>query len=155
MKQVLLISLCIWLAPITAQSDPMENCENTKDRNNCTPFYACIGDKGDWMKGHAIGWNTGVLAGVSKSGMTCKGDWTARNSFGSGQANLACDDGGHALIYFTTQDPETGTAIGQGLMTDGRKIKGWSGKHVEQFFKDYNGWPEGMLVCGPASVPLS
>jgi len=133
----------------------MEGCLNTQDENNCTPAYACIGSAGDWFKGHAIGWNTGVIAGETAKGQTCKGNWTMRNAFGAGQVYMECDDGMLVLIYFTSQESETGTATGQGVTSDNRKIQGWSGRYVEAFFKQFNGWPEGYMVCGGTDVPLS
>ena len=47
----------------------------------------------------------------------------SRNAFGLGQADLMCEDGRKGRVFYTYQDEYTGTAVGQGAMHSGEKIK--------------------------------
>ncbi|WP_305249204.1 hypothetical protein [Pseudotabrizicola sp.] len=94
----LLPPLLVAATPVFAEVDL---CPMTDDGANCVRILACIGEQGRWFHGRAFGRGEGTLAGVVNDGATCAGDWTSRNAFGTGQANVVCDDGMSAtVIYF-------------------------------------------------------
>lgn len=121
----------------------------------CVPFVGCVGEQGDFFVGRALGRTEGTLAVQTNSGILCSGDWVPRNFLGVGQANFSCDDGRIGVAYFTYQDPNTGTATGNGLMSDGSKLKVWSGNNIRQFLAIDPDNPEGNLTCANAVVPIS
>ncbi len=127
----------------------------TGSEENCTPIVGCLGEAGDYFVGRAIGWDTGTFEGVSRSQLTCFGDWTASNAFGLGQANIHCDDGMTGIAYFIYQDGVTGTTKGQGLLDDGRRLRMWSGHNIQQFIQNQSGDLDARLMCGDLPVPIS
>ncbi len=59
----------------------------------------------------------------------------SRNAFGLGQADVMCEDGRKGRVFYTYQDEYTGTAVGQGAMHSGAKIKIWSGTNVLEYLR--------------------
>ena len=49
----------------------------------------------------------------------------SRNAFVR-QADIMCEYGRNGRVFYTYQDEYTGTAVGQGAMHAGEKIKIWS-----------------------------
>ena len=123
-------------------------------QENCVPIVGCLGDKGDHFVGRAIGWNTGTFEGVSRSNLTCFGEWTTSNALGFGQANIVCDGDLNGVAYFTYQDEVTGTATGQGVLSDGRPLRMWSGHNIQQFIQNQTGDVDARLMCGEIPVPI-
>lgn len=145
-------AFCLFLpAAVTASA----LCPMTGDQQNCVRVLACIGDKGRWFHGRALGRGSGTLAGVTDDGVSCAGTWTARNVMGLGQADVACDDGMTVRVIYFYQDEWTGTAIGRGISATGEVVKSWSGTHVLDYFR--NGAPvgEARLRCGEQDIPIS
>lgn len=130
-------------------------CPMTEDRTNCVRVLACYGEDGRWFHGRAFGRGEGTLAGVMDDGVACAGTWTARNAFGLGQADVACDDGETIRVIYFYQDEWTGTARGSGSPSSGARVQSWSGEHVLEYFR--NGSPTGAarLRCGEHDIPLS
>ena len=130
-------------------------CENTMRSDNCSRILACIGEDGLWLDGRANGWERGTLSGRMSDGTTCAGTWGQGGWFGrSLDAELRCDDGRTGAVRYTAQDPETGTGIGRGAMSDGAEVRAWTGRNVLRFLT-----PEGerraVLPCEGGAVPIS
>ncbi|MBZ4021321.1 hypothetical protein CKO11_02450 [Rhodobacter sp. TJ_12] len=125
----------------------------TETVENCARILACVGDSGLWFAGRAIGRGAGVLKGALSDGETCGGTWTERNWFGAGQADVTCSNGASGRVYFTYQDRWTGTATGNGTLSDGNRIEMWSGNRVPEFLENTTGKP--ALPCGEAAIPIS
>lgn len=148
------ITLCV--GSVVAGPNVDTTCRTSQGTGaNCVPFVGCLGENGSFFTGRAIGWDKGTLAVRSSTGAFCSGDWVARNFLGVGQANISCDDGTHGIAYFTYQDPETGTATGHGLMSNGAKLTVWSGQNIRQFLADTSGTVNDNLICGEVVVPIS
>lgn len=132
-------------------------CPLTDDQSNCVRVLACIGTEGRWFHGRAFGRGEGSLAGEINDGTTCTGAWTSRNRFGLGQANVECDDGMSAAVFYTYQHEYTGTAIGAGVSKDGIAIKTWTGLNVLDYLEGATG-KVNVLPCGrpgdPADIPM-
>ncbi|WP_298915847.1 hypothetical protein [uncultured Roseobacter sp.] len=120
----------------------------------CVPFVGCVGEQGDFFTGRALGRTEGTLAVETSGGVICSGDWIPRNFLGVGQANFTCDDGKTGIAYFTYQDPRTGTATGNGLLSDGSKLLVWSGNNIRQFLAIDPNNPDGNLTCANSVVPI-
>lgn len=146
-----LVLICLWLAPFARGQELV--CPMTDDQSNCVRILACIGDKGLWFNGRALGRGTGTLAGLVNNGAVCEGTWTSRNVLGLGQADVSCDDGMQVTVYYTYQEEYTGTAIGRGRNNRGEWVKAWSGLHVLEYLERETG--EVALPCGEASIPIS
>lgn len=54
----------------------------------------------------------------------------SRNTFGLGKADIIFEDGRKGRVFYTYQDIYTGTAVGQGAIHPGEKIKICSGTNV-------------------------
>ncbi|MBW4706883.1 hypothetical protein KX928_03685 [Roseobacter sp. YSTF-M11] len=121
----------------------------------CVPFVGCVGEQGDFFTGRALGRSEGTLAVETDSGTFCSGEWVPRNFIGVGQANFSCDDGRIGIAYFTYQDPRTGTATGHGLLSDGSKLRVWTGNNIRQFLAVDPNNPNGNLTCANSVVPIS
>ncbi|PRY78068.1 hypothetical protein CLV80_10430 [Yoonia maritima] len=79
----------------------------------------------------------------------------SRNAFGLGQADVTCEDGMQGKVFYTYQDPYTGTAVGQGVTSDGRSIRIWSGNNVLAFLRGDTGHRVAMLPCDSGAIPMS
>lgn len=148
----LLPPLLVAASPVLA-SDAL--CPLTDDGGNCVRILACIGDQGRWFHGRAFGRGEGTLAGVISDGAQCTGDWTSRNAFGAGQADVVCDDGMTVRVIYFYQDPYTGTALGKGISNREDVVQSWSGDHVLEYFKDGDPTADAVLKCGTFDIPLS
>ena len=76
----------------------------------------------------------------------------ARNAFGLGQAYVMCEVGRKGRVFYTYQDEYTGTAVGQGAMHSGEKIKIWSGTNVLEYLRGDTGERNAYLPCDGGSV---
>ena len=76
----------------------------------------------------------------------------SRNAFGLGQANVMCEDGRKGRVFYTYQDEYTGTAVGQGAMHSGKKIKIWSGTNVLEYLRGDTGERIAYLPCDGGSI---
>ena len=131
--------------------DP-QDCRNTRNGANCTLILACIGNDGLWFQGHAVGWGEqGTLGGVISDGTSCTGTWTSNTWFGGGESRLQCDDGTSARVYYLSQDPVTGTVFGQGIDSNERRIKVWTGENVVEFLSQ--GRDAAELPCD-VTIPI-
>ena len=129
-------------------------CSISEDQDHCVRVLACYGEEGLWFHGRSYGRGKGSLAGQRSDGVMCAGTWVSRNVFGVGQADVACEDDDTLTVIFTIQDDYTGTAIGHGRAASGQAIKAWSGAHVLEHLRR-DGMPDGTLLCGPQSIPMS
>ena len=111
----------------------------TADDANCVRVVACIGDEGVWFNGRAFGRGEGTFSGTTSTGQMCEGTWMSCNAFGLGQADVMCGDGRQGRVFYTYQDEYTGTAVGQGAMHSGEKIKIWSGTNVLEYLRGDTG----------------
>ena len=136
-----------------AQSDTA--CRLTDDSDNCNRVVACVGDQGRWFNGRAFGRGEGTFAGTINDGVTCDGTWMSRNWLGLGQADVTCSDGMSGRVYYTYQDPYTGTAIGKGRTTDGTVLQMWSGLNVLAYLRGDSGEPVANLPCPNGDIPMS
>lgn len=151
-RLVLPAAICL-ASPIYAQSNTA--CAMTTDDDNCNRVVACIGTQGRWFNGRAFGRGDGTFSGTISDGTTCTGTWMSRNSFGLGQAQVTCDDGMTGTVLYTYQDSFTGTAIGQGLTSDGQSIRIWSGNNVLAYLRGDTGNRVAMLPCDAGAIPIS
>ena len=126
-------------------------CETTGRSDNCVRVLACIGDRGLWFDGRAIGWNHGTIAGMLSDGSVCTGSW-AYDSAVSSETYVTCDNDIDAAVFAVAQDPTTGTAIGEGMTSDGRRVTAWSGRYVLDFLRGDDGTPQ--LPCTDAQIPI-
>lgn len=150
-----LLPVAICLLAGTAGAQTNTSCDLTTDQDNCNRVVACVGDDGLWFNGRAFGRGSGAFSGLLSDGTACHGTWTARNFLGLGQADVTCADGQRGRVFYTYQDEFTGTALGQGQMTDGRTIRMWSGTNVLGFLKGQTGAPVATLPCTPSGIPMS
>lgn len=123
--------------------------------DSCAPLVACVGTSGIYFAGRALGWNTGTFAGRTNAGFNCSGQWKHRNAIGLGQAVFECDNGLTGIGYFTSLDGPTGTAIGRGMLSDGRPFRMWSGHQIRQFLINESGDVNARLMCADVPVPIS
>lgn len=144
------------LAPKALAADTLsETClPRIGSQENCVPIVGCLGDEGDHFVGRAIGWDNGTFEGLSRSMLTCFGEWTTSNALGLGQANIYCDEGLKGVAYFAYQDVVTGTATGQGVLSDGSRLRMWSGHNIQQFIQNQTGDVDARLMCGEVPVPI-
>lgn len=135
--------------PALAQMRLNEDCvHSVGDPQSCTHVVGCIG--GDTLfVGGSIGWDRGTIEGALYSGETCTGTWD--NS--TGMARFDCGAGLEGTVRYNVFDGETGTAIGQGEMLDGRRIDVWSGMNIREYVQGETG--RVTLQCGVQEVPLS
>ena len=149
----LLPALVFLATPALAQTS--QPCEVTPDQTSCSRIFACLGDQGRWFQGRAFGRGEGVFDGVTDDGVLCRGTWTNSNAANVGQADMICDDGMTAVVYYFLQDGYTGTGIGQGTTNTGDEIKSWTGENVIEFLKRNSATSEALLQCGDASILIS
>ncbi len=154
------IALCLWASgtPLGAQPAHVEHgdvCLLTDDSDNCNRVLACVGDQGRWFNGRAYGRGDGTFAGHVNDGVTCNGTWMSRNWMGMGQADVTCSDGMTGRIYYTYQDPYTGTAIGRGLTAEGTVLQMWSGLNVLAYLRGDSGALVAALPCPNGDIPMS
>jgi hypothetical protein len=143
------------LSPEAPATLDLPACENTRDDNNCARVLACFGLQGVYFDGQARGWGRGTLAGQRNDGVVCGGTWEAGTGpWGSGVARFRCEDGTQGQVMYFTQDPETGTAIGRGMDSTGRHIKGWSGHNVLEFLGEGDAL-NAELPCSTVPIPIS
>ena len=139
-------ALALALLPLPALAEgacrPVEG--STK---SCSRVLACIGTEGEWFDGRATGWNEGTLDGTLGSGVACTGRW-AYVAGGTAAAELLCEDGLEGTVSYFAQDGATGTGLGYGATTDGRRIEAWTGENVLGFLSGEDGVPR--LPCAPA-----
>lgn len=143
------ILACVFGAPASAQMRLDETClPDPGNQTHCTHAVACIG--GDTLfVGGSTGWDSGTLAGELYSGETCTGTWDNA----TGMARIDCGGGLKGSVQYSVFDGETGTAIGQGEMLDGRPIEAWTGTNIRDYVEAETG--RVTLQCGVQSVPLS
>ena len=141
--------------PIAPEAPPeaARPCENTMRGDNCSRILACVGDDGLWIDGRADGWNRGTLEGRMSDGTLCTGSWGYSWHGLRARAELACDDGRTGVVRYTAQDPESGTGIGRGQMSDGAEIRAWTGRRVLEFLTGEDGVPR--LPCDAGAIPIS
>jgi hypothetical protein len=151
----LLPAFAFCLAGFPACADLALPCEVTPDTSSCSRIFACFGNKGRWFEGRGFGRGTGTFSGTVSDGVTCGGTWTNSNAVGVGQADVACDDGMTATVYYYLQDPYTGTGIGRGVTSTGEAIDSWTGENVLEFFRRGQVNSEATLKCGDKSIPIS
>ena len=145
----MLFALLVFPQNLSAQS--ATHCPMTADDANCVRVVACIGDEGVWFNGRAFGRGEGKFSGATSDGLMCNGTWMSRNVFGLGQADVLCEDGRQGRVFYTYQDEYTGTAVGQGAMHSGEKIKIWSGTNVLEYLRGTraNGLPISPVMGVP------
>lgn len=130
------------------------DCVGTRNStSNCAPILACLGDSGIYFTGRAIGWGSGTHAGRTSADFGCHGEWTANGSFGFGEATLECDNGLTGRAFFTYQHPETGTASGLGMLSNGESFHVWSGTNVDQFLVNKYGDIDTSALCQSFAKP--
>ena len=139
--------------PRTAATEMHAPCAMTDGADSCARVLACVGDRGTWFAGRALGRGAGDLSGAMSDGTACTGQWTERNWFGLGQADITCTNGETGRVYFNYQDRWTGTATGSGKMSGGDRIEVWSGNRVPEFLQNSTGLP--ALPCGETAIPIS
>ena len=154
-KSILLFLASVIAAMAQSKPDPLPFCPLSDAQDNCVRILACVGQDGHYFHGRAFGRGTGTLAGVISNGATCTGNWKSRNALGFGQADVSCDDGMKVRVIYTYQEEYTGTAIGRGIANDGTFVKAWSGLHVFEYLQKETGLPNGVLLCGSQSIPIS
>ena len=145
----------LFAAPALAGPKVDPNCDQTNEgRATCAPLIACMGETGIYFTGRAIGWNSGTFAGETNAGFACFGEWTFKGFLGLGEAMIECDNGLTGVIYFTSQDAATGTAIGIGRLSNDATVQMWSGHNIRQFLKNESGDVEPRLMCADVEVPV-
>lgn len=130
-------------------------CEVTPDNTSCSRIFACIGADGRWFQGRAIGRGTGKFDGKTDDGVACHGTWTNNNGDGAGQADMVCNDGMTAVVYYTLQDSYTGTGIGEGTSNTRQTIQSWTGEHVIEFFQRKSPGATALMQCGAHDILIS
>ena len=141
----MLFALLVFPHNLSAQS--ATHCPMTADDSNCVRVVACIGNDGVWFNGHALGRGEETFSGTTSTGLMCEGTWMSRNAFGLGQADVMCDDGSKGRVFYTYQDEYTVTAVGQGAMHSGERIKIWSGTNVLEYLRGDTGERIAYLPC--------
>src|SRR6056300_517622 len=127
----MLFTLLVFPQNLSAQS--ATHCPMTADDANCVRVVACIGDEGVWFNGRAFGRGEGTFSGTTSMG-------------------LMCEDGRKGRVFYTYQDEYTGTAVGQGAMHSGAKIKIWSGTNVLEYLRGDTGERIAYLPCDGGSI---
>lgn len=150
--QSLGVLLAVSVIPNTLIAQSNTYCPMTSDRQNCVRVLACIGDEGVWFNGRAFGRGEGTFSGTTSDGQQCAGTWVSRNFFGLGQADVTCENGQTGRVLYTYQDEHTGTAVGQGSMHSGEKIKIWSGTNVLEYLRGDTGERIAYLPCSGGPI---
>ena len=113
-----------------------------------------MGEDGLWFDGRADGWNRGTVTGRLSDGTACAGTWGYAWHGMTARVEFRCDDGRSGRARYTAQDPETGTGIGRGRMSDGTSVRAWTGRNVLDYLT-----PEGerraLLPCEGGAIPIS
>ncbi|OUD09020.1 hypothetical protein BVC71_09915 [Marivivens niveibacter] len=142
-------------ASSAANAQSRTSCHLTDDNNNCNRVVACVGNEGTWFNGRAFGRGEGEFSGKMSDGTECNGTWMSQNWMGLGQADVTCENGNKGRVYYTYQDPYTGTAVGRGSMADGTPIRIWSGTHVLEYLRGDTGERIAYLPCAGGDIPIS
>ena len=149
-RATMLFALFLFPQNLSAQS--ATHCPMTADDSNCVRVVAYIGAEGVWFNGRAFGRGEGTFSGTTSTGLMCEGTWMSRNAFGLGQADVMCGDGRKGRVFYTYQDEYTGTAVGQGAMHSGEKIKIWSGTNVLEYLRGDTGERIAYLPCDGGAI---
>ena len=145
-----LFSVVLFPQNLSAQSETA--CPMTGDDSNCVRVVACIGDQGVWFNGRAFGRGEGTFSGTTSTGLMCGGTWMSRNAFGLGQGDIICENGQKGRVFYTYQDESKGTAVGQGAMYSGERIKIWSGTNVLVYLRGDTGELVAYLPCDGGAI---
>ena len=124
------------------------------DPDSCVRVLACVGDAGVYFDGKAKGWDEGSVSGQLSDGTVCQGHWDSRGPFNTGRSWLSCEGGLDVNVLYFSQDPQTGTVIGSGKVSDGRSVQVWSGKNVLKFLTE-DGAVSARLPCGGGDILIS
>ena len=151
----LLLPAALLVLPVMGAAQSTTDCPLTDDQTSCSRVLACFGEAGRWFEGRAVGRGLGTVAGTTNDGVTCSGVWTSENGDGLGEAQVTCDDGVSVTMISTYQDYYTGTAIGQGVASNGVAVTSWSGLHVLEFLARESATGTPALPCGPVDIPIS
>ena len=92
------------------------------------------------------------LAAQHQMVSSVQAQWVSRNFFGLGQAEVTCENGQTGRVLYTYQDEHTGTAVGQGSMHSGEKIKIWSGTNVLEYLRGDTGELIAYLPCSGGPI---
>lgn len=122
--------------------------------DSCSPIVACMPGEGTYLVGRAIGWDEGTLSGVTNTGVSCIGTWRV-TGLAVGLARFACDDGLEGRLVYYSQDGETGTTHGRGLISGFGQIEAWSGHNINQFLDATGRRVDGEAMCGATPMLLS
>jgi hypothetical protein len=142
----------LMVLPQNLSAQSATHCPMTADNANCVRVVACIGDEGVWFNGRAFGRGEGTFSGTTSTGLMCEGTWMSRNAFGLGPADVMCEDGRAGRVFYTYQDEYTGTALVQGAMHSGEKIKIWSGTNVLEYLRGDTGERIAYLPCDGGAI---
>ena len=134
---MMLFALLVFPQNLSAQS--ATHCPMTANDANCVRVVACIGNEGAWFNGRAFGRGEGTFSGMTSTDLMCERTRMSCNAFGLGQADVMCEDGSKGCVFYTYQDEYSGTAVGQGAMHSGEKIKIWSGTNVLEYLRGDTG----------------
>ena len=145
-----LFSVVLFPHNLSAQSETA--CPMTGDDSNCVRVVACIGDQGVWFNGLAFGRGEGTFSETTSTGLMCGGTWMSRNAFGLGLGDITCENGQKGRVFYTYQDESTGTAVGQGAMYSGERIKIWSGTNVLEYLRGDTGELIAYLPCDGCAI---
>jgi hypothetical protein len=147
---MMLFALLVFPQNLSAQS--ATHCPMTANDANCVRVVACIGNEGAWFNGRAFGRGEGTFSGTTSTDLMCERTWMSCNAFGLGQADVMCEDGSKGRVFYTYQDEYTGTAVGQGAMHSGEKIKIWSGTNVLEYLRGDTGEHIAYLPCDGGAI---
>ncbi|WP_406646321.1 hypothetical protein QEZ52_19490 [Aliisedimentitalea scapharcae] len=151
-----LTAIALMASPALSAPKVDLDCDQTFDGAElCSPLVACLGQTGIYFTGRAMGWNSGVFAGDTNAGFTCFGQWRLNGFLGLGEATIECDNALTGIVYFTSHDPETGTASGLGRLSNGETIHMWSGHNIRQFLRNESEEVNPRLLCNDVEVPIS
>ncbi|NBT43286.1 MAG: hypothetical protein EBT20_23020 [Alphaproteobacteria bacterium] len=147
---MMLFALLVFPQNLSAQS--ATHCPMTANDANCVRVVACIGNEGAWFNGRAFGRGEGTFSGTTSTDLMCERTWMSCNAFGLAQTDVMCEDGSKGRVFYTYQDEYTGTAVGQGAMHSGEKIKIWSGTNVLEYLRGDTGEHIAYLPCDGGAI---
>ena len=132
----MMIRSALVLLALAVPAAAQETCERTAEGESCVRVLACFGDTGRWFDGRAIGRGAGTVSGTTDDGVACEGTFdSSEDSDYFGTADFTCEDGLTGQVTYHTTDPETGTALGEGVAEDGTSIQVWTGEYVLEYLR--------------------
>jgi|GEM_PF-1318159 len=149
----LILPVIICLAePLSAQS--IKSCPSG-DNQICDQILACIGAKGRWFHGLALGlgpWSS--VTGSFDNGIACTGQRLQYNKVMTGEITLECTDGARGTVIYENHFPHESYGTGHTTLNDGRALQVWVAQDLKAALRFDVGSTVARLPCPGGAIRL-